>query len=333
MREVTVMNANDVSMLLQGREREVIECVAHSYQLQWKGQTALPHSVFLRFPARSRDRIIALPAWVGGDHDVAGIKWISSFPENLAKGMPRASAVIVLNSMETGRARAILEGSVISACRTAASAALFAKLRLDADWAGSISLIGCGLINLTVLRYVRACFSRMRRVVLFDLDEDRARRLAESAREWGLQAELAPDAETALSRSMVTSLATTAATPYLADLSMCPEGATVLNLSLRDLAARAMLQCDNVVDDLDHVCREATSVELAAKVAGHTDFVRASIGQILSGEAPASTDGRACVYSPFGLGVLDITLAERVVWWAKEAGIGHTIPNFWGDPC
>lgn len=79
-----ILSGNDVDLALRGQETRVLEAVERSYTAHGRGLTVLPHSVFLRFPHRPADRIIALPAYLGGDAECAGIKWIASFPGNLA---------------------------------------------------------------------------------------------------------------------------------------------------------------------------------------------------------------------------------------------------------
>ena len=125
-----------------------------AYLLHREGRTDLPHSSFLRFGDGRPDRIIALPGRIEDDAPVAGIKWIASFPGNVQRGMARASALLVLNSTETGRPTAVIESSIVSAQRTAASAALAARELHAIDGETTLGLIGCGVINFEIARFV-----------------------------------------------------------------------------------------------------------------------------------------------------------------------------------
>jgi len=100
-------------------------------------------------------------------------------------------------------------------------------------------------------------------------------------------------------------------------------------VSLRDLTAETILGAVNVVDDTDHVCRERTSLDLAQQAAGNRDFVAAEIGALLRGRATLERKPeRPVVYSPFGLGVLDIALAEYVREEAGRRGLGVRVDDF-----
>ena len=118
-----VISGAQVQRALQGREKQIVELVEATYRLHSAGDSVNPPSYFLRLPDRPSSRIIALPASIGGQLRVDGLKWISSFPENVAAGIPRASAVLILNDHDTGYPFACLESSIISATRTAAFAA------------------------------------------------------------------------------------------------------------------------------------------------------------------------------------------------------------------
>jgi ornithine carbamoyltransferase len=327
-----ILGRDDVQCLLADRDAEVADLVRQAYQLHEAGRTSVPHSTLLRLNGASGNRIIALPAFIDGPDPVTGIKWIASFPGNIAHGLERASATIVLNSMKDGRPAALIEGSVISAKRTAASAGLAAELLTRQRRPDSMLLIGCGVINFEVLRFVRLLMPEVERVVLYDRDPARASAFAERIRaSWPqLRVMLAADPDTALAGRELISLATTAVEPHLG-LEAMSGTATVLHLSLRDLDAAAVLSAQNVVDDVDHAVREQTSLHLAEKLVGHRAFVHATIGQLLSGSTDFERDpDRRVVFSPFGLGILDLALASYVLAEGDKHSMGTSVSGFSG---
>ncbi|HKI04278.1 MAG TPA: 2,3-diaminopropionate biosynthesis protein SbnB [Thermoanaerobaculia bacterium] len=328
---IVILKGDDVAALLKGREREVIEAVRKAYVAHSRGHSNLPHSSFLRFPNDDANRIIALPAFLGDGFDVAGLKWISSFPANVRKGTPRASAALLLNSTENGHVEAILESSLISAKRTAASAALAAEVLTAGRAPESVGLIGTGVINLEIVRFLRAALPGISRVTLFDLDPERAERFAGRVREIapGVEVKAEPSLAAVLAGHPLVSFATTAIRPHVDDLSMCPPGATILHISLRDLTPEVVLACDNVVDDPDHVCRAHTSLHLAEQQTGNRDFIRCTLADICEGNAsPRADGGKIAVFSPFGLGVLDLAVGKLALDSAAAAGRGTVIESF-----
>ena len=93
----SVISGAQVAQALHGQEKQITELVEATYRWHGAGDSVNPPSYFLRFPDRPTARIIALPASLGGKIRVDGLKWISSFPDNVAAGIPRASAVLILN--------------------------------------------------------------------------------------------------------------------------------------------------------------------------------------------------------------------------------------------
>ena len=329
--DLLILRWQEVAELVEGREAEIIEAVRAAYVAHAGGDSELPHSLFLRFPDNLKNRIIALPAYLNHHGGIAGIKWVSSFPDNLSLGLDRASAVLVLNSTQTGRPEALIEGSLISAKRTAASAALAARHLHAGKRLDRVGIIGAGLINHEIVRFLLTTFPGLRNFTAYDLDPERSRQFklkCEGAFD-GVAVEVSPDLDGVLRAAQLISFATTVAQPHLHDLSACAPGSTILHVSLRDLSPEVILSCDNVVDDVDHVCRAETSVHLAEKLSGHRDFIRCTLAEILMGDAPPRKDPDGItVFSPFGLGVLDIVLGKLVIDLAGERGEGMVVSSF-----
>ncbi|MGX1756538.1 2,3-diaminopropionate biosynthesis protein SbnB [Streptomyces lydicus] len=325
-----VLRKADVGEILNGKEKEHIELVRQTYALHAQGATAVPHSTFLRFPDDPANRIIGLPSYRGGKSPAAGLKWISSFPANIHSGIPRASAVMVLNSLRTGHPEALLEASLISAARTAASAALAADILTEGRSPGGVSLIGCGVINFEVLRYLGAAIGAPGEIVVHDPSPARAEEFVRRCHELLPDAaiSIADSVEDALAAQRLVSFGTNAGEPH-ADLTSAEPGTVVLHVSLRDIEPLSINGAHNIVDDADHVCRERTSLHLTEQMTGSRAFIDASIGQLINGTVAFTPDpDKVTVYSPFGLGVLDLALAVDVQATAREHGIGIDVADF-----
>jgi len=333
--DIILITAQDVISALDSREGTVVDVVRKAYEIHACGDFVLPHSVFLRLPGNNGDRIIALPAQLGGESPILGMKWISSFPKNINRGLDRASAVIVLNDADTGRPRAILEGSAISAVRTAASAALASKAMSGMGAVACCGIVGCGRINFEIVRFLQSVQSGLSSLILYDTAPGRAESFtAKCKRTWpNLAVTISNSIADLASNTRLISFATTAATPHVADVSIFLPGSLILHISLRDLAPQVVLACDNVVDDVDHVCREDTSVHLAEKCIRTKGFIRCTLGEILTGRAKArvANDG-VVVFSPFGLGLLDLAVAAFVLDRVSATGGGYAVPSFLPTP-
>jgi ornithine cyclodeaminase len=142
-----IVPGSTVKRIIDENREGVSKAVAGAYRLHASGETVNPDSYFLRYRDNPTARIIALPAHIGGAVQKSGIKWIASFPENRLGNLARASAVLILNDARTGYPLACIEGSLISATRTAASAALAAEHLCPLPFEGTLSVIGTGALR------------------------------------------------------------------------------------------------------------------------------------------------------------------------------------------
>ncbi|XGP76273.1 NAD(P)-binding domain-containing protein [Actinokineospora auranticolor] len=253
------------------------------------------------------------------------MKWIAGFPANTRDGLPRASAVLVLNDYATGYPIALLEAATISSARTAASAAL-AAAALGSAPAPVVGVVGAGVIARAILDHLVAAGVRPSAVRVHDLDERSGTALAEHARSVA-PATFHADPTPVLAADVVV-FATTAAAPHVRE-PFAP-GQLVLDISLRDLPPEVLLAAHNVVDDVEHCLTANTSPHLTEQLLGHRDFIAGTLAQVRAGELELTPD-RPVVFSPFGLGVLDIAVGAHVLTVARARGEAVEIPDFFGE--
>ncbi|KLU08900.1 2,3-diaminopropionate biosynthesis protein SbnB [Kocuria sp. SM24M-10] len=328
-----VVPGAQVQQVLRGRERQVVELVEETYRLHAAGDSVNPPSYFLRFPDRPASRIIALPASVGGHVGVDGIKWVSSFPDNVASGIPRASAVLILNDRATGYPFACMESSVISASRTAASAAAAADwLSRERGRPRRIGFFGVGLIARYIHTFLDATGWSFDEIGVHDLSVGSAEGFKGYLERSGTSARVTVhDGPEQLVRSSdLVVFATVASQPHVHDTAWFTHNPLVLHVSLRDLAPEVLLASTNILDDVDHCLRAGTSAHLAEQMVGHRDFVDGTLADVMSGRISLAHD-RPLVFSPFGLGVLDMAVGKYVYDQVARSGQLRVIEDFFSE--
>ncbi|MCD7437133.1 2,3-diaminopropionate biosynthesis protein SbnB [Streptomyces lincolnensis] len=328
-----VISGEQVQQALHGRESEIADLVETVYRLHGAGESVNPPSYFLRFPDRPSSRIIALPASLGGPLRVDGLKWISSFPENTASGLPRASAVLILNDPDTGYPYACLESSVISATRTASSAALAAdRLSAGRERPTRVGFIGTGLIARYIHTHLLGTGWEFEETGVHDLSADSAAGFRGYLERSGAKGRMTvhSSAESLIRSSDLVVFATVAPAPHVHDPSWFAHHPLVLHVSLRDLAPEILLDSANFVDDVEHCLKAQTSPHLAEQATGGREFIDGTLNDVLTGRATVPTD-RTVVFSPFGLGVLDLAVGRYVHDEVARQGGLHVVDGFFHE--
>src|SRR5215217_6677582 len=145
-----------------------LEAVRDAFVAYARGEWTMPPKVYV--PAYPAGDFRAMPA-LGSGH--ALLKWVTSFPGNPAQGLPTVSGLVLLSDASNGLLVAALDAGAVTALRTGAAAVLAAET-LGTD--GDAAVIGAGVNGRAVARTFAA---RGRPVVVHDLDETRARAVAD----------------------------------------------------------------------------------------------------------------------------------------------------------
>ncbi|RME84900.1 MAG: ornithine cyclodeaminase [Caldilineae bacterium] len=341
------MSAADRSVrFLYLTQEEVIACggldmeqtlaaVEKVFRLLDEGECIEPQAPIIHWNGIHRRRISMHPAYIGGDVQVAGIKWIPSNPENpIKRNMPRSNALTILSDPETGFPLAVMDGTAISAMRTGAVVGVGARYlaREDARVAG---LIGAGVIQRTQLMALHAVLPSLERVQLYDMAPDKARAFAEEmGAQLGLDIEPVDSARAAVEGADVVAPATNVGPEdrYIRP-EWIKEGAYLANVSVNDYTIAAVQACDRVVVD--------NRKQLTVPTAILTDMVEeglirpeeiTELGAIITGREPGRRSPRERIFfSPLGMGIEDLINAHRVYLEARRRGIGREL-ELWHEP-
>ena len=276
-------------------------------------------------------RVMAMPAYVGGEMDVIGVKWIPSVPDNATRGLPRGIGMILLSDRETGMPIAVLDGTVVSAMRTGAIGGIAARA-LANPRSSVATLLGAGVQARTQLMALERTLD-LDEVRVYDVAADRAAAFCERERRDAVRLIPVDDPAEACAGSAVVVAATMADRPFVPP-EWIDGGAVFVSISSLDPTLELIEACDVLVTDVwEHETGHHSRPFARALAAGIVSRERViELGQLLIGSVPGRTAaGQRILVSPVGLGIEDVAEAWRVVRRAKELGIGTPL-RLWERP-
>lgn len=303
---------------------ETIDSIEKAVECMNNNDYAQPIKPYLRYRDLT-NRIIALIAFVGGEIDLAGIKWIASFPDNINHGLPRAHSVVILNKSDTGEPLCIISTVLVSIIRTASVSGLmirhFLKVRPIDNI--NVAIIGWGPIG----RYhYKMCTEilkdKIANIYLYDLREIDPDTITGPYKDKTIVTESWQDA---YRDADIFITCTVSKAPYV-DEKPKP-GSLQLNCSLRDFKADILDHTGAIiVDDWEEVCREKTDIEMMHKERGLKKEDTKSIVDVVCNNCLEDYPEEECImFNPMGMAVFDIATGRYYLDKAKEMGIGQEL--------
>ena len=317
--------------------KATIDNVEEVYRLHENGDIISPGKCVLRWGKTPEDeniygRINAMPGYIGGKFDMAGIKWIGSGPMNYKKGLPRASVTVVLNDPDTKLPVCFADGTEVSTMRTGASGGVAIKLLAKSD-ASVMMICGAGAQAPTQLAAARIARPSIKKLFIYDIRPENAKRFADAVKKKYPDMEAIPtnDVEGAARESDIIDCVTLASEPFVKG-EWLKKGCLVMNMADFEVDYECVKRADKIVCDfwesIKHRMISTVALMWRDGIVKDED-IYAELGAILTGKKKGRENDEEIIYfNAVGAGILDIAITAQCYKKAIEKGIGTTL-DFW----
>lgn len=317
---------------------KAIADVEKTLSLEEEGNVVHPAKTAMRWGDEASEyefgRINCMPGYVGGDIDMAGVKWIGSSPKNIEVGLPRASALTILNDPKTKFPVAVMDGTVISAIRTGACGGVAIKYLVKEN-AKSMGLYGAGVQGRTQLMAALVVRPSIELVKLYDPNRRRAELFAhEMSRDWKVAVRVMDTPESAAKDVDFITTATMATSPVVLYRWLNPEGMTCLNIGGVEYDDDVVLRAQKTyADSIDAVVDRNgnTIAHMVNEGRFSLDRHYSDLGPVINKKKEPRTGDEFIYFASVGAGIYDIAVAARVFREAEKLGIG-TVLTLWEEP-
>lgn len=322
-------------MLLLNREdirkvfsmKDAIETDKDCYRLFNEGRFDVPLRAVI---SGSHGNFLFMPAYCE-DMGAAGLKIVNIMPGNTAKGLPASIGQVLLIDGETGVVKSMMDGTYITALRTAAASGAAFDLFGVRDAAVG-AMIGTGSQAMCQLEAMLTA-RPLREVRVAARNYDKTRAFVEEARvqlgSYGAEIIACEDTNAAVDGADLVTLVTVSGTPVCSAEYFKP-GCTIsavgaYTYDMQELDPAVFAKCSKIYfDSVEAVLSESGDIlrPLDEGTLSRDQFT-GDIGEYILGKIPGrESDDEIIVFENVGMGALDLMTAARVYDKASAAGIG-----------
>lgn len=249
------------------------------------------HHHDVEVPGEQGATLLLMPAWQEGRY--IGVKLVSVFPGNGARGLPAIYGSYLLSSGRTGELLAILDGGELTARRTAAASAL-ASRHLSRTDASRMLMVGAGRLSANLIE-AHCAVRPITNVAIWARNVDQAAQMAERIRLPGVTVRVARDLEAEARQADILSTATLSTTPLILGDWLKPGAHLDLvgafKPSMRETDTRAVTRAELFVDTREGALSEGGDlVQPLAEGAITRETVRADLAELVRGSHPGRRD-------------------------------------------
>lgn len=328
--QVLVLSAEEVARLLP--MRACIEVMRDALAALARGKALVPLRLVMRMPDGS-GFLGVMPGQMSPDGEregALGLKAVSVFPGNAARGIDTHQGAVLLFEADTGRLSALMDGATVTAIRTAAVSGVATDLLARRD-AIELAILGSGVQARTHLEAIGAV-RPLREVRVWSRNPEHARALvAEKKGRYDFGIEAVASAEAAVRRADIVTTVTASPEPVL-QRAWLKDGAHVNAVgssipTTREIDTATIAAARLFVDRRESALNEAGDLLIPIQEgAVKPDHIQAELGQVIIGEVEGRRSaGELTLFKSLGLAVEDVASAAFVAQRARETGTGQRV--------
>jgi len=308
-----------------------VKAMKRAFILLSAGEAVVPPRVSIE-TARKDGSMLFMPSYLPCENSM-GVKLLSLFPGNAARGLPYIQSLMVLYDGNTGSPLAVMDGGSLTAIRTGAAAGA-ATAALAREESSSVAIFGAGVQGRTQLEAV--CVARrILRAIIYDPDRAAAQRFAaEMSAKTGIGVAVAATPAEALREADIVCTVTVSREPVFRDHEL-KRGAHVnamgsFKLDAREIPGGTVARSRIFVDHRESALSEAGDLVIPmneALVGGAEAWTE--LGETLAGKKPGRlSEDEVTLFKSVGLGIQDLVAAAAVLECAEREGLGTLLE--WG---